>query len=100
MPFQKAILNDIGAEFKYNKLAKGSLTFKVDYINIQYNDLPNTPVAFEMLNSLKTGQNVTWNASFQQNLSGNIQVSITYEGRKTPDYKLVNIGGAQVRAFF
>ncbi len=98
--FQKAIINDIGAEFKFNKLSKGSLTFKADYINISYNDAQNTPVAFEMLSSLHVGQNITWNASFQQNVSGNIQISITYEGRKTPDYKLVNIGGAQVRAFF
>ncbi len=98
--FQKAIINDIGAEFKVNKLSKGSLTFKADYINISYNDAQDTPVAFDMLSSLHVGQNVTWNASFQQNVSGNIQISITYEGRKTPDYKLVNIGGAQVRAFF
>ncbi|HEX7414366.1 MAG TPA: hypothetical protein VF411_10025, partial [Bacteroidia bacterium] len=98
--FQKATVNDIGMEFKYNKLAKGSLTFKADYINISYNDVQNTPLAYEMLTSLHVGQNITWNASFQQNVSGNIQVSITYEGRKTPDYKLVNIGGASVRAFF
>ena len=92
--------NDIGAEFKINKLSKGSLTFKADYINISYNDAQDTPVAFDMLSSLHVGQNVTWNASFQQNVSGNIQISITYEGRKTPDYKLVNIGGANIRAFF
>jgi len=97
---QKATLNDIGAEFKFNKLSKGSLTFKADYINIKFNGDQNSAVAFEMLNSLQPGQNITWSAGFQQNISGNIQISITYEGRKTPNYKLVNIGGAQIRAFF
>ena len=97
---EKAVLNDFGAEFKLNKLSKGSLTFKADYINITYNSDQDTPIAFDMLNSLHAGQNITWSASFQQNMSGNIQISITYEGRKTPDYKLVNIGGAQIRAFF
>jgi len=97
---EKAILNDFGTEFKFNKLAKGSLTFKADYINIRYNGDEDTPVAFDMLNSLHSGQNITWSAGFQQNMSGNIQISITYEGRKTPGYKLVNIGGAQIRAFF
>jgi hypothetical protein len=97
---QKAVLNDFGAEFKFNKLSKGSLTIKADYINITYNDDQNTPISFEMLNSLHAGQNITWSAGFQQNISGNIQISITYEGRKTPGYKLVNIGGAQIRAFF
>ena len=97
---EKAILNDFGAEFKYNKLSKGSFTLKADYINIRFNGDQNTPVSFEMLNSLHAGQNITWSAGFQQNMSGNIQISITYEGRKTPGYKLVNIGGAQIRAFF
>ena len=97
---QKAVLNDFGAEFKFNKLSKGSLTIKADYINITYNDDQNTPISFEMLNSLHAGQNVTWSVGFQQNVSGNIQISITYDGRKTPGYKLVNIGGAQIRAFF
>ncbi len=97
---EKALLNDFGAEFKFNKLSKGSLTFKADYIKIRYNGDQNTAVAFDMLNALQPGQNITWSAGFQQNVSGNIQISITYEGRKTPNYKLVNIGGAQIRAFF
>lgn len=97
---QHALLNDYGMEFKFNKLSKGSFTAKVDYILISYNGELNTPVAFEMLNSLHTGKNVTWNMSYQQNLSGNIQISITYEGRQTPGVKMIHIGGAQIRAFF
>ncbi len=100
--FQKAELNDFGLEFKFNQLEKGSLTGKADFINITYNDAQNqnTPVAYEMLNALKTGYNYTWELSYQRNLSNNIQISINYSGRKTPDSKIVNIGGAQVRAFF
>ncbi|MBL7935763.1 MAG: hypothetical protein JNM51_08165 [Bacteroidia bacterium] len=98
--FQKAELNDFGLEFKYNQVEKGSLTGKADFINITYNDLENTPVAYEMLNALKTGYNYTWELSYQRNLSNNIQISINYNGRKSPDNKIVNIGGAQVRAFF
>ncbi len=100
--FQKAELNDLGLELKFNQLEKGSLTGKADFINITYNDAlnQNTPVAYEMLNALKTGYNYTWELSYQRNLSNNIQVSINYSGRKSPDSKIVNIGGAQVRAFF
>lgn len=100
--FQKAELNDLGLEFKFNQVEKGSLTGKADFINITYNDAlnQNTPVAYEMLNALKTGYNYTWELSYQRNLSNNIQVSINYSGRKSPDSKIVNIGGAQVRAFF
>lgn len=98
--FQKATLNDFGLEFKFNKVEKGSLTAKADFINITYNDLENTPVAYEMLNALKTGYNYTWNFTYQRNLTSNIQISINYDGRKSPASKVVHIGGAQVRAFF
>jgi hypothetical protein len=100
--FQKAELNDLGLEFKFNKVEKGSITGKADLINITYNDAENqnTPVAYEMLNALKTGYNYTWELNYQRNLTNNIQISINYNGRKSPDSKVVNIGGAQVRAFF
>lgn len=98
--FQKAELNDFGMEFKYNQVEKGSFTGKVNFISITYNDLENTPIAYEMLNALKTGYNYTWGLSYQRNLTNNIQVSINYDGRKSPGTKVINIGGAQVRAFF
>jgi hypothetical protein len=98
--FQKAELNDFGLEFKYNQVEKGSLTGKVNFISISYNDLENTPIAYEMLNALKTGYNYTWGLSYQRNLTSNIQISINYDGRKSPGSNIVNIGGAQVRAFF
>ncbi len=98
--FEKAELNDIGLEFKFNQVEKGSITGKADFINISYNADQNTPVAYEMLNALKTGYNYTWELSYQRNLTNNIQISINYNGRKSPDSKIINIGGAQVRAFF
>ncbi len=98
--FQKAEVNDYGIEFKYNQVEKGSLTGKCNFISITYNDIENTPVAYEMLNALKTGYNYTWGLSYQRNLTNNIQISINYDGRKSPNSKIINIGGAQVRAFF
>ncbi|MGZ3863975.1 MAG: hypothetical protein ACXVPN_05605 [Bacteroidia bacterium] len=98
--FQRAEIQDFAIEFKYNKLSKGSFNARFDYLKIAYNDVENTPVAFEMLNSLKKGENITWSASFQQNVSNNLQISFTYDGRITPGNKIVHIGGAQVRAFF
>lgn len=98
--FQKAIVQDYALELKFNKLSKGSFTARADYLIISYNDEENTPLSFEMLSSLRPGQNITWSASYQQNLSSNIQLSFTYDGRKTPGTKIIHIGGAQVRAFF
>lgn len=98
--FQHALLDDYAMELKFNKLSKGSFNMRTDFIVITYNDNVNTPLAFEMLNALKPGQNITWNLGYQQNITSNMQISITYDGRKSPGNKVIHIGGAQVRAFF
>lgn len=97
---QRAILQDIGAELKYNVLQKGSLNLKANYILIQFNGTANTSLSFEMLDALKIGKNVTWGASYSRNLSNNLQLSLTYDGRVSEGNKAIHTGGAQVRAYF
>lgn len=97
----KAELQDYGAELKWNVLNKGSFNMKANYIQIKYSaKQANTSLAFEMLDALKPGQNITWGASFQRNLSNNMQISITYDGRKSEGTKAIHTGGAQIRAYF
>jgi hypothetical protein len=98
--FQKATLNTYALELKYNQTEKGSLNARADLILITYNDLQNTSLAYEMLNALNTGKNYTWEINYQRNLNSNIQISINYNGRKTPNSSVVHLGGAQIRAFF
>jgi len=97
---EKTINNNIGTDIKYSQLSKASLLFKINYIDISYNADENTSIAFEMLEGLKTGKNVTWNVSYQKNLSNNLQMSIIYDGRKSPEVKTVHVGSVQVRAYF
>ena len=96
----KAILQKVSSEVKYNVVSKGSLLGKVSYILIEYNGNENSPLAFEMLEGLKIGQNILWSLSYQRNLSNNMQVSINYDGRKPESSKTIHTGGIQVRAFF
>ncbi|HEY6162390.1 MAG TPA: hypothetical protein VI112_14265, partial [Bacteroidia bacterium] len=97
---QKAVLNNFGTEIKYNVLNKGSFLAKANYIKIAYNDVQNTSLSFEMLESLKIGENITWGLAWQRNLNNNMQLSITYDGRKSEGTKIIHVGGAQVRAYF
>jgi len=97
---QQSFTNDFLMELKMNQLSKGSFTMRMDYLIINYSGEINSPIAFEMLNSLKPGENLTWNANYQQNLNSYLQISFNYEGRKSPGTKIIHIGGAQVRAFF
>lgn len=98
--FQKAFINTLALELKYNQTEKGSLTGRVDFIKIKYNDIQNSSIAYEMLSGLNTGDNFTWELNYQRNLNSNIQISINYNGRKTPNSNAVHLGGAQIRAFF
>lgn len=97
---QHAILQDYGLEIKYNVLQKGSLNAKANFIQIQYNDVQNTTLAFEMLDALRTGKNITWGLSYQRNLSNNLQLNLTYDGRQSEGAKTIHTGGVQVRAYF
>ncbi len=98
--YQTAFINTFAAEIKYNQTEKGSLTGRMDVVMINYNDSENSPIAYEMLNALSKGQNLTWELNYQRNLNSNIQISINYNGRKTPNAAAVHLGGATVRAFF
>ncbi len=97
---QKAELQDYGVEVKYNVLQKGSLNLKANFIQIKFTGVQNTSLAFEMLDALKTGQNITWGVAYQRTLSNNLQLSLTYDGRKSEGTKVIHTGGAQVRAYF
>jgi len=60
----------------------------------------NTPVEFALLEGLKNGQNYLWSVVLERRLAKNIQLSISYEGRKTGILNTVHVGRAQVRATF
>lgn len=92
--------HDFGLELKYSSVKRGSITGKINYINIAYNQADNTSLAYEMLEGLKTGKNMTWGLSAQQSLSGSLQVNINYEGRKSPNVKAIHTGGVQLTAYF
>ena len=99
-PEAKAISQNFGSEIKYNALNKGSLNVKVNFIQIAYNDAENSPLAYEMLEGLKTGQNYTWSVGYSRTLANNIQLTLSYDGRQSPGIKTIHTGNAQVRAFF
>lgn len=97
---QYAVVNKAGADIKYNVLSKGSFTAEANYILIHYDDAANTPVGYEMLEGLKTGQNITWKAGWQRTLANNMQLNVGYEGRKSPGIRSIHTGTAQIRAYF
>jgi len=95
-----AEMHNAGLELKYNIPGKGSLVLKSNYILIHFNTGENSPLAYDMLEGYKKGNNVTWNLSYQRNLSENLQLNLLYDGRQTPGNKMVHVGSVQLRAYF
>ncbi len=92
--------HDMGLELKYSSIKRGAITGKINYILITYNAADNTSLAYEMLEGLKTGKNLTWGVSAQQSLSGSLQLNVNYEGRKSEGIKTIHTGGVQLTAYF
>lgn len=97
---EKAILQDLGIELRYNQVSKGSFMGTLNFVNIRYDGLMNSSLAYEMLEGLRTGQNFTWGISYQRSLGQNVQLNLTYNGRKSEEIRAVHSGGVQLRAFF
>lgn len=95
-----ARIEDFGVELRYNTAGKGSILATANRVAILYNGETNSPIGNELLSGLKAGNNLTWSLSIQRNLSSNLQVDLTYNGRRSQGVPIVHVGGAQVRAFF
>src|SRR5690606_14315283 len=96
---EHAVLQDLGTEIRYNTAGKGSILVTANLVDIAYDGEANSSLGNEMLIGLKPGTNMTWSVSIQRNLSNNLQVDLTYNGRRSEGLPLIHVGGAQVRAF-
>ena len=97
---ETAIHHDFKLESTFNQSSKSSIRSSFSFVNINFDGARNTPVEFAMLEGLQNGKNFLWNLSFDRLLANNVQLSISYEGRKTGEAKVIHVGRAQVRATF
>lgn len=95
-----ASVGRIESQVRYNFGKRGSLDATLSYIKINYTGETNSAIAFEMLEALQPGNNFTWSASVQTNISKSLQLSLNYNGRSSENARVIHTGGVQLRAFF
>jgi hypothetical protein len=97
-----ALSNNITADVKFNALSSSTINARFSYNAISYEyaagGSTNSTVGYIMLDGLLPGKNYIWNLEFTKRLSGNIEVSFQYDGRKPGEARTVHIGRASVRA--
>ena len=59
-----------------------------------------SPAAYQMLEGLQPGQNLTWQLLLQKNLTQFLDVNVNYQGRKSETSKAIHTGSVQLRAYF
>ncbi len=97
---EKAIINSIITELRYNVLSSSTLNGKFQFSKIGYTGQTNTTVAFIMLDALLPGRNFLWSLDLTKRLSNNMEINFQYEGRKPGEAKTIHTGRASVRALF
>jgi hypothetical protein len=90
----------ITLDSRFSVVTKSSISLRFTYAAVQYTGLENTAIEFAMLQGLKAGNNYLWVLGFDRSLARNIQLNLSYEGRKTGEARMVHIGRAQIRAIF
>jgi hypothetical protein len=99
-PGEEAKIHEIIGNLRISKASSMSLDAFMKYSEIQFNGDANTPVAYEMLEALQPGQNYSWNVILQKKILMGLQLSISYEGRKSEESDVIHIGRMQVSALF
>jgi hypothetical protein len=95
---EKALINSLNLEGKYNLVSNTSITSRITFSNIQFNGIASSSLGYVMLDGLQTGKNFLWTMDLTKRISSFIEMSVQYEGRRSGSSGLVNIGRAQIRA--
>ena len=97
---EKAIIHDFKLETTFNQSSKSSFRTSFSFVKIDFDGVANSSLEFAMLEGLRNGENYLWDFSFDRRLAKNIQMVLSYEGRKSGVANIVHVGRAQVRATF
>ena len=97
---EMADIHLLNCEIRYNAPEKGNFLASGSFINISYNGLENSSIAYVMLESLKVGKNYVWEIVFQRTIFKNMQMMLSYQGRKSENADFVHTGGMSIRAVF
>jgi len=90
----------VGTSFNYATEKKLTMNGEFSLYENKFKGDALSPVAFQMLEGLQPGQNLTWRLLIQKNLTQYLDVNFNYQGRKSETSKTIHTGSVQLRAYF
>ena len=97
---EQLFANLLSAEATLNVVSKAMINFKTSYVKNVISNSSNQSLVFEMLEGLNEGHNFILNLAIQSAIGENMQLSFSYEGRKSLTSRFIHIGNVSVRAYF
>ena len=92
--------NRFGTSFSYAGEKKFTMNGEISLYDNSFIGDSQSPVAFQMLEGLQPGKNMTWRLLLQKNLTQFLDININYQGRKTETSQTIHTGNVQLRAYF
>jgi hypothetical protein len=90
----------VGTSFNYASEKKLTMSGEFSLYENKFEGNSLSPVAFQMLEGLQPGQNLTWRLLVQKNLTQYLDVNLSYQGRKSETSQTIHTGSVQLRAYF
>lgn len=89
-----------GASFAVSNNQKASISGEFNFFSNDFSGNPNSPVGYQMMEGLQTGNNFTWSLLAQKKVTKFLDLNLNYFGRKTETSKAIHTGSIQLRAYF
>lgn len=89
-----------GTSFTYASKKQFTANGEISLYDNSFTGNVSSPVAYQMLEGLQPGQNMTWRLLLQKNLTQFLDVNVNYQGRKSETSKAIHTGSVQLRAYF
>ena len=98
--FESLDQSRVGTSFTYASEKKLTMNGEFSFYKNKFIGNALSPVAFQMLEGLQPGENMTWRLLLQKNLTQYLDINISYQGRKSETSQAIHTGSVQLRAFF
>lgn len=100
LSFEENQSHEIKLESLYSVPANLQLNAQLRYLQATYNAPVNTSIAYEMLDGLYPGRNLSWTLQIQKSLPNNLEITVNYNGRVSEGRDVIHTGGIQARSYF
>jgi hypothetical protein len=90
----------MGTSYSYATEKGFTTSGEFSYYKNDFSGDQSTASAYQMLQGLTAGKNLTWRLLLQKNLTRFLDVNLSYQGRKSETSKTIHTGSVQLRAYF